>query len=59
MIKSSPFGPTILSGEDAERFIRHMEEDLPNPLAQAALESGRKLLKEFELNDGFAILNAS
>ncbi len=44
MIKSSPFGPVILSGEDANRFIRHIEEDPPNPLAQASLDRGQKML---------------
>lgn len=59
MIKSSPFGSTTLTGEDADRFIRHLKEDPPNPLAKAALESGKKMLKEFEMNGGFVILDLS
>ena len=55
-IKSSTFGRVELSGKDAERFIKHMNEDKPNPLALAALARGRenseKILKgeSFKLN---------
>ncbi|AUZ85136.1 hypothetical protein [Methylophaga nitratireducenticrescens] len=45
-IKSSTFGRVELSGEEAARFIRHMKEDKPNPLAQASLEAGRRLRRE-------------
>ena len=44
MIKSSPFGPTILSGEDAEKFLEQIKSPAPNRLAQESLERGRKLL---------------
>ena len=32
-IKSSAFGRVELSGKDAVRFVRHMNEDKANPLA--------------------------
>lgn len=44
-IKSSPFGRVELSGEDAARFIRHMNEDKPNEKIKLALEKGRKILE--------------
>lgn len=43
-IKSSTFGGVKLSGKDAQRFIRHMNEDEVNPKAQEALQRGRKAL---------------
>lgn len=43
-IKSSPFGKVVLTGADASRLIRHINEDKPNPLAKASLERGRELL---------------
>lgn len=45
-IKTSTFGPVTLSGEDAARFLRHMQEDKPNPAAQAALARGRVVLAQ-------------
>lgn len=45
-IKSSPFGPTILSGEDAEQFRRQMRDD-PPPEAHAAVRRGRVMLLEY------------
>lgn len=42
-IKSSTFGRTELSGKDAARFIVHMNEDKPNPIAKKNLEEGKKL----------------
>ena len=44
-IKSSTFGGVKLSGKDAARFIRHMNEDPPNEKVKQALERGRKLLE--------------
>ncbi len=44
-IKSSIFGRLELSGKDAARFIRHMNEDKPNEKVKLALERGRKLLE--------------
>ena len=54
-IKSKPFGPTILAGKAAERFLRHMKEDKPNPLSIASLERGRKLIEEMERNGSVKI----
>jgi len=42
-IKSSAFGCTSLTGEDAIRFIVHINEDKANPKAQRNLIEGRKL----------------
>lgn len=47
-IKSSTFGRVELTGKDAERLVRHMAEDKPNELAQAALARGRNLLRQFQ-----------
>jgi len=43
-IKSSTFGRLELSGKDAARFIRHMNEDKPNERVKLALERGREVL---------------
>jgi hypothetical protein len=43
-IKSSTFGRVELSGKDAARFIRHMNEDKPNEKVKLALERGREVL---------------
>jgi hypothetical protein len=47
-IKSTTFGRTELSGEDATWFIRQMNEnkpkDQPNEKIKSALEKGRKVL---------------
>lgn len=48
-IKSTTFGRTELSGKDAARFIRHMNEDKPNEKVKNALEKGRQ---------AFALVNA-
>lgn len=44
-IKTSTFGRVELSGKEAARFIRHMEEDKPNQAAQASLARGREVLR--------------
>lgn len=54
-IKSSPFGKIVLTGEDAERFIRHMNEDKPNPVAKASLERGSELLKQIAAGESFKL----
>lgn len=43
-IKSTTFGRVELSGKDAARFIRHMNEDSPNPKVKQALNRGRSIL---------------
>lgn len=43
-IKSSTFGRVELSGKDAARFIRQMNEDKPNEKVKQALERGRDVL---------------
>jgi FMN-dependent NADH-azoreductase len=45
-IKSSTFGRVELSGQEAARFVQHMQEDQPNPAAQATLARGRDLLRQ-------------
>ncbi|WP_194579405.1 hypothetical protein [Vibrio anguillarum] len=50
-IKSSAFGRTVLTGQDAVRFFVHMDEDKPNPKAQKNIVEGRKLraaMKEWQ-----------
>ena len=42
-IKSTTFGRVELSGKDAARFLKHLQEDKPNPAIKAALERGRAL----------------
>lgn len=43
-IKSSTFGRVELSGVEAVRFIKHMNEDKPNIQAKSALKRGRAIL---------------
>lgn len=43
-IKSSPFSATILSGEEARKFLEQLDEP-PNAAAKASLERGRELLE--------------
>lgn len=43
-IQSNDFGPVLLTGTDAARFIIHMNEDKPSPKAQAAIKRGRERL---------------
>lgn len=38
----------MLSKEDSQRLVRHMREDKPNPLAQAAYERGREVNFDIE-----------
>ena len=47
-IKTSTFGRVELSGKDAARFIRHMNEDKPNSLAQAAIARARKISEKIK-----------
>lgn len=41
-IKTTTFGRVELSGDDATRFIQHMNEDKPNEYALAAIERAKK-----------------
>lgn len=43
-IKSSTFGRVELSGKDAARFIKHLNEDKANPKVKKALTNGRAVL---------------
>jgi len=43
-IYSTPFGPTILTGKDADAFEAQIADSKPNPLAQASIERGRAAL---------------
>lgn len=45
-IKTSTFGRVELSGKEAARFIRHMNEDKASPAAQASLSRGREILSQ-------------
>ncbi len=54
-IKSSTFGRVELSGEDAARFIKHINEDKANPLALAALARGRKISEQIKKGEAFKL----
>lgn len=45
-IKTSTFGRVQLSGKEADRFIRHMQEDKASPAAKATLSRGREILSQ-------------
>lgn len=47
-IKTSTFSGWRLSGKDADAFLEQINNAKPNPLAQAALERGRKLMAEYD-----------
>lgn len=47
-IKSTNFGPIVLSGDDAEQFVNHMKNDKPNEKAKAALARGRQVLAQLK-----------
>ena len=47
-IKTSTFSGWRLSGKDADAFLEQVNNAKPNPLAQAALERGRKLMAEYD-----------
>ncbi len=42
-IKSTTFGRVELSGKDAARFIKHMNEDKPKPSVKSSLDRGRAI----------------
>lgn len=54
-IKSSTFGRVELSGIDAARFVQHMDEDKPNPLALAALARGREISDKVKKGEAFKL----
>jgi hypothetical protein len=56
-IKSSTFGRVELSGEDAARFIKHINEDKANPLALAALARGRKISDRIKKGEAFKLIS--
>ncbi len=45
-IKSETFSRLKLTEADAVRFVQHMREDKPNPIAQAAYARGRGILRQ-------------
>lgn len=47
-IKTSTFSGWRLSGKDADAFLEQINNAKPNPLAQAALDRGRKLMAEYD-----------
>lgn len=49
-IKTSTFGRVELSGQEAAQFLKHMHDDVPNPVAQATLDRGRNLLHQIQKN---------
>ena len=54
-IKSSTFGRVELSGNDATRFVQHMNEEKANPLAKAALARGREISKQVKKGEAFKL----
>jgi hypothetical protein len=54
-IKSSTFGRVEISGKDAVRFVQHMNEDKPNPLALAALARGREISDKVKKGEAFKL----
>ncbi len=54
-IKTSPFSGWRLSGKDANAFLEQVNNAQPNPLAQAALDRGRKLMSEYD-QKGYATI---
>ena len=54
-IKSSTFGRVELSGKDAARFVQHMNEDKPNPLALTALARGRAINEKIKKGEAFRL----
>ena len=54
-IKSSTFGRVELSGADAVRFVQHMNEDKPNPLALATLARGREIIEKTNKSEAFKL----
>jgi hypothetical protein len=47
-IKTSTFSGWRLSGKDADAFLEQVNNSKPNPLAQASLNRGRKLMAEYD-----------
>jgi len=52
-VKTSTFSGWRLSGEDADAFLKQINDPAPNPLAEAAIARGRPLAEEY-LNKGYA-----
>jgi hypothetical protein len=55
-IKTSTFSGWQFSGEDAEAFLKQVNDSTPNLLAQETIQRGEKLAKEF-LENGFVRIN--
>ena len=55
-VKTSTFSGWRLSGKDADSFLKQVNDAEPNPLAQAALDRGRKLMAEYD-KKGYVTLN--
>ncbi|WP_192878405.1 hypothetical protein [Limnobaculum parvum] len=47
-IVSSPFGRTILSGEDAKQFIKQMDTTKPSDKVKAAIARGRQTQEKMD-----------
>lgn len=43
-IKSETFSRVELTEKDAARFVKHMNEDAPNPQAKASYSRGKAIL---------------
>lgn len=54
-IKTTTFGRIELSGNDAARFIQHMNEDKPNEYALAAIERAKKISKKVKKGERFSM----
>jgi len=55
-IKTSTFGRVELSGQDAARFIQHMNENKPNNFALAAVERAKKVSEKIKKGEQFTFL---
>jgi hypothetical protein len=55
-IKTSTFSGWRLSGEDADAFLKQINDPTPNPLAQAVIGRGRNLAEEY-LAKGYVVMS--
>lgn len=54
-VKTSALGAIYLSGDDADKFRKQITYGRPKKAANAALEKGLKLLREYE-SKGYALI---
>lgn len=58
-IKSSPFGPTILTGDDARKFVAQVTHGRPNPAAKESVRRGVELAREFQKTGKLTVYSES